>query len=787
MKCSFNDKWIYRLQGQGEATEVTLPHDAMIDSPRRKDAAGGGACAYFDGGVYEYEKTFDVPAQWSEKNVWLEFGGVYRNPKVYINGKLAGEWAYGYSQFNVSLDSFLEYGKENTVRVVADNSKLPNSRWYTGGGIYRPVHLIVKDKLHFELGGVTVETVSYSPAVIKVSAKKTGGNVIYKVFDGEKHIAVFEGSDGTIEIPDAKLWSDESPNLYTLSASLYDNGKIVDEETITFGIRKIEWNNKGLFINGKETLLRGGCVHHDNGILGARCYDEAEERKVRIIKEAGYNAVRFSHNPCSGAFASACDKYGLYLIDEFSDMWYARKKKYDYALDFPTWYKKDLEAMVSKDKNHPSVIMYSLGNEVTEPREQKGVDLVKEMVSLLHGLDATRPVTAGINFYIVVNAGTEKSAYTEDKIDAEAAPGTEEEKPTSSVLFNMIATRMGPAMNQMGNSDKSDSIVSPCLDALDIAGYNYASGRYPLEGSKHPNRVIYGSETFPQDIYKNWQMVKEFPYLVGDFMWTAWDYLGEVGAGGWSYEPQFGMKFEKPYPWIIADAGAIDLLGNIGAEAKFAATTWGLEKQPYIGVRPVNKDAKKLVKSVWRGTNAIASWSWQGCEGKKAEIEVYSDAAYIELHLNGEKLGTKKVKECKAVFKTKYAAGTLKAVALDKKKQELSSAVLKSAEKDLQIGLYPESKIVKPSEVVFVNVTLCDGGGIVESNADCRLNIEVENGELLAFGSAQQKTGEKYSSNVCDTYYGRALAVVKAKNSEAVKIIVRSNQYEPATVTIPIK
>lgn len=770
MKIDFNNDWNYKNEGIWQ--QVSLPHDAMIDSPRRKDAAGGGACAYFDGGIYEYEKKFSVPAEWADKTAWLEFGGVYRNAKVYINDRLTGEWAYGYSEFAVTLDGFLDYGKENTVRVVADNSKLPNSRWYTGGGIYRSVFLVVKNKTHIVRHGLTVNTLSISPAKIRVRTDCRGGELKLSVFDGETCVAVAGGTDTEITVPNAKLWSDETPHLYSLKAELFENGELADEEEVSFGIRSIAWSKEGFFVNGKSVLLRGGCVHHDNGILGARAYAEAEERKVRIIKEAGFNAVRFSHNPCSEAFAAACDQYGIYLIDEFSDMWYMRKKKYDYALDFPKWYKKDLAAMVEKDKNHPSVVMYSLGNEVSEPFEKKGIDLTQEMAGYVRSLDSSRAVTAGINFYIIVNAAHGKGVYSEEKIEADAAPKEEKkEKPTSSTLFNMIAMRVGPSMNKMGNSDEADALVSPCLDALDVCGYNYASGRYSLEGEKHPNRVLYGSETYPQDIWKNWEAVKKYPYLIGDFMWSAVDYLGEVGIGGWSYEPQFGIKFEKPYPWVIADVGTIDIIGNIGAEAKYASTVWGLEKQPYIGVRPVNHPKTKVVKSVWRGTNAIASWSWSGCEGNRAEIEVYSDACAIALYRNGKKIGKKKVRECRAFFKTKYKPGNLKAVALNEKGKIVGESELRTAD-NYRICISCEKNKAAAGEVLFFDVAIADENGIVESNADCRLTAQVENGELLAFDSARQKTEDKYSSPACETYYGRALAVVKAGKKGVVKLTV---------------
>lgn len=785
MKLQFSDGWEYSYNDNLHYAPVIVPHDAMIECARSASARSGGACAYFEGGKYFYKKEFDVPSEWMAKEIFLEFEGVYRKAKVYINGIFAYEWANGYTGFHFSCNDFLKFGGSNVIEVVADNSEQPNSRWYTGGGIYRPVWLHVKNKAHLELFGTHVETVGIDPPTVNLSAKHTGGELNFTVKDGEKVIATRAG-EGELVLPAAKLWSAEEPNLYTLYVTLSQNGEIVDEESIPFGIRKLEWSSNGFFVNGNNTLFRGGCVHHDNGILGACAFAEAEERKVRKIKEAGFNAVRFSHNPCSNAFAAACDQYGLYLIDEFSDMWYMRKKKFDYALDFEAWHERDLRSMVEKDFNHPSIVMYSIGNEVSEPCEEKGVETARSMVSLLHSLDSTRAVTAGINLFIINNAKKGKGQYSEEKVEADAAPKQQAEKPTSSTLFNMIATHVGPSMNKMANSAEVDAVASPVLDLLDIAGYNYASGRYPLEGKKHPKRIIFGSETFPQDIYKNWEAVKKYPYLLGDFMWTAWDYLGEVGIGGWCYETQYGLTFEKPYPWIIADAGAIDLIGTVGVEAKYASTVWGLEEKPFIGVRPVNQNSKKLVKSVWRGTNAIASWAWKDCEGQTAEIEVYSSACFVELYLNGKKIGRKKVKECKAFFKTKYCAGSLLAVALNNKKEIVGKSELQSAQSELSVGISCEKQSAKAGEVLFFEVCLCDKSGTVESNADTYLTARVEGGTLLAFGSAQQKSEEKYSSEKVKTYYGRALLAVKCKESGKVNVRIDGQHVVGTDVSVNI-
>lgn len=780
----FNDDWQFWKQGCKNKQNVTLPHDAMIHERREPNGAGGGAHGFFPGGIYVYEKTFTAPAEWADKTVFIEFEGVYRNSVVSINGKSAGGRAYGYVPFRICADALLNYGGENTITVTMDNSQLPNSRWYTGSGIYRPVNLIVGNKTYIEWQGVRVSTISYQPARIKVETESNGGEAVVEILDGDKVVASGQGASLELDIPDAKLWSNETPYLYTCHVTLAEHGQVVDEVTQRFGIRKVEWNSKGLFINGKETLLRGGCYHHDNGILGAATFDKSEERRVRIMKEAGFNALRSSHNPTSRAMLEACDKYGMYLMDETWDMWYSHKNKFDYASNFEKNWREDIRSMVERDFNHPSVILYSIGNEVSEPAQEKGVKLAKEMVEYIHSLDSNRAVTGGINLMIISRSAKGKGIYKEDggRDDGgkQNAMGG-----MNSTMFNMITSMVGPGMNKGANGKKADAVTSPVLDALDIAGYNYASGRYPLEGKAHPDRVIFGSETFPQDIYKNWQMVKKYPYLVGDFMWTAWDYLGEAGIGAWSYTPD-GKAFDKPYPWLLADVGALDLLGNPNGELFLAQAAWGLLKKPAIAVQPVNHPGIKPAKSVWRGTNALPSWSWQGCEGKKAIIEVYADAATVELLLNGKSLGKKKIKDCKAIFKTKYAPGTLTAVAYDAGGQELSRNELKSASGPLRLLAEPEETAVKAGDIVYIPVSLVGENGVLERNADCKLTAAVENGELLAFGSANPRTEERYDSGNFTTYYGCAMAIVRAGQAGTVTLSVK-NENQTATAAIEVR
>ena len=746
---------------------VTLPHDAMIHEIRKADNPSGSAQAYFPGGSYVYEKTFEKPG---EEHVLFQFEGVYKNAKVFINGHAVGGCNYGYLPFFVCADDYLVDG-ENTIRVECENNDQPDSRWYTGAGIYRPVWMWTGVKGGIEPEQVRVHTVSLDPATIHVHTGHETAKI--EILDGETVVAKGFGSDCDIVVPDAKLWSDETPNLYTCKVSI--DG---DETVVSFGIRTISWDNKGFYINGKSTLLRGGCVHHDNGILGAATLDAADWRRVRILKDAGFNAIRAAHNPISKAMLDACDYYGMYVMDEGWDMWFHHKSKFDYATHWRKNYLSDLQAMVDRDYNHPSMVMYSIGNEVSEPAKEEGVEKTREMVAFLHGVDATRPVTGGFNLMIIANAKKGKGIYNED--GGMANDNSKKTEGMNSTMFNMITNLVGTGMNKSANGKVADEATAPCLDALDMAGYNYASGRYPLEGKCHPDRLIFGSETFPQDIAKNWAMVKEYPYLIGDFMWTAWDYLGEVGLGAWAYTKD-GTGFNKPYPWLLADTGAFDIIGTPNGEMFLAQAAWGLLDKPMIGVQPVNHPGQNPAKMAWRGTNAIPSWSWKNCDGNKAIVEVFTDAAIVELCINGKMAGKAKVKGCKAIFKTKYQSGKIEAVAYDAAGREISRNLLESAAGNTHICAVPEVELAKPGDVVYVNVAIVGENGVVESNADRKLTVTVQGGELLGFGSANPRTEERFDEGTYTTYYGTALAAVRVNENTTVTV---TDGKETAKATI---
>jgi beta-galactosidase len=427
-RMNFNQGWEFQRMSSNEWQVIHLPHDAMLTEKRLPDCANGKNTGYFPGGKYLYRKRFVASEDWADKCVLLEFEGVYRNCTVEINGEIAGGHRYGYSNFYVDAAPYLAFGAENEIVVKVDNSEEPNSRWYTGSGIYRNVKLIVGNKTHIDIDGVKIATRSIDPACIEIETKITDGDNLRPEIRAEisydgKIVALGSGAKQRLEIKDPALWSAETPNLYEVKVRLLDGDRVVDEVSEHFGLRVIAFDaQNGLRINGKVSQLRGACIHSDNGILGACSFAAAEERRIRLLKEAGFNAIRSAHNPLSKAALNACDQYGMYVMDETFDMWYIPKTRYDYARDFAEWHERDIAALVNKDFNHPSVILYSIGNEVSETAQARGIQLTKEMTAFMHSLDNTRPVTCAINLLLNGLISIGKGYYKEEDQPEKAKP-----------------------------------------------------------------------------------------------------------------------------------------------------------------------------------------------------------------------------------------------------------------------------------------------------------------------------------------------------------------------------
>ncbi len=741
-RLSFNDGWTLKRE-DGTVLPVLLPHDAMQTEPRQAGNPSGPGCGYYKGGVYEYEKHFTPPADWAGKSVIFEFEGAYPTAEVYLNGLRVGGCAYGYEQFLVPGDG-LKIGEENVLRVVVDNTQLPNSRWYSGAGLHRPVFVYLGEAEHIEPYGLRISTVSLDPAVVKVTVRHTGlSPARVEILDGDTVVASGTGDELELEVPAARLWSDLTPELYTCRAALPGG----DEARESFGVRTLEWGPTGFFVNGRAVKLRGGCVHHDNGILGARSFPESELRRVRILKSAGFNAIRSSHNPASRSLLDACDQVGMYVMDEGWDMWFNHKNPGDYASRFEENWKTDLERMVEKDFNHPCVVMYSIGNEVSEPASRRGLETARALVDTLHALDPSRPVTSGANLVILTEA-----------FYSHRFGGISADKAVDSTEFNKLLSEQFLGMCSYSARPEADAATEAYFALLDIAGYNYASDRYPTDCQKYPDRVVVGSETFPSMLAENWEAVEKYDYLIGDFMWTAWDYLGETGIGAWSCEPD-AKVFAKPYPWLLADSGAFDILGHDNAEAGLAMTVWGARDTPYIGIAPPNHPGEPQYRGAWRGSDALPSWSWRGCDGNPAGIEVYSKAPAVALYINGRHVGTAPTKGCRADFSVRYEPGEIRAVALDLNGNELSESALRSARGRLGVRVVPEG-VPEAGRPLYVDFSVVGENGEVESNADTVLSVEVTGAELLAFGSAQPRTESRFETGRYETYRGQAQAVL---------------------------
>lgn len=778
MTLDFCRNWTFCKEG-GAPVPVDLPHDAMLLEKRDGGCRNGVNSGYFPGGKYTYEKAFELDAAMLGKSVVLHFEGVYQNCKVYANRKLADSHRYGYTAFDVDISDFVQSG-ENTVRVEVDNSLEPNCRWYSGSGIYRPVQLLIRERNH--ITQVHLETVDIHPAKLRVDVQTTQESAItVEVYEGKKLVA--SGKPGILEVPEAKLWSGDNPFLYTVLVKTD-----TDERAIPFGIRKLEWSAKtGLLVNGQRVLLRGGCIHHDHGVLGACEYYDAEERRIRILKENGFNAVRIAHNPASQITLDVCDKLGMYVMNETFDGWYIPKTYHDYARWFDAEWKKDLTAMVESSRNHPCVIMYSTGNEVSETATQKGAEVCRMLTDFVHSLDNTRPVTAGVNVLLNVYANMGMGVY-KDKGEYKPEPlprkGGYKEKKTGSAFFNAMAQKLGPLMFFMSKSSKGDKACLGAANGLDILGLNYASSRYDEDAAKYPDRMMVGSETMVADLPYNWERVKKHPQVVGDFVWSAWDYLGEACIGDWTYHSYKGLP-------LLAGQGMIDITGKPLASMYFMQIVWGLRKKPFIGVRPVNHANEAPSTGAWQFTNAIDSWSWQGYEGTKAIVEVYADAASVRLKLNGSEVGTKPVKKYKALFKVAYKSGTLMAEALDEQGKVISSHSLTTAGTETVLTVKPDKNVLRANDqdLCYLPIEFTDKAGNLKPYVEQRVEIDVSGAAtLVGFGSALCKTDEVFDKNYHDSYRGRALAVLRAGNTPGKAVItVNSTGVEPVTVEVEVK
>ncbi|MBE7087141.1 MAG: glycoside hydrolase family 2 protein [Clostridiales bacterium] len=761
----FNKGWtFYRLSCPSKTEKVDIPHDAMFFEDRVPSNPSNRHGCWFKGDDYVYENTFYYAKEMGV--VYFEFDSVYKNARVEINKKIAKTNDYGYGGFYFRADSLLNEG-ENVVRVTAVNSDQPNSRWYSGGGIIRPVHIYLLPEKHILFNGVKVTTTDYLTRTVKVEVTACcAGDCSISFLDGESElysntISVSPFGECEISLPSATLWDEFNPKLYTLKVRFFD-----DEREVSFGIRQVDCDAlNGLRVNGNRVILRGACIHQDNGLLGAMGHPFAERRKVRLLKQAGYNAIRSAHNPASKELIDECDRLGMYVLDEYVDCWYIHKTKYDYASFCEKNYKIDLKSMVEKDYNHPSVIMYSVGNEVSESAEKRGVEFCKKMVDFIRLNDTSRPVTCGVNIFFNYLSSLGFGVYTDKKANKK-----EKDSPVGSEFFNMLAGKLGDKTMKLGATLRGcDKKTKDVFGTLDVAGYNYGILRYKKDVQKYPDRVILGTETFCRDAVKFMEFAKTHNAVIGDFVWAGMDYLGEVAVGSWVYKP-YTKNFNPVCGWMTAGSGRIDLIGDTFGETLYTKVAFGLSPLE-LAVVPADKCFEKHSPSAWKMSNAMESWSFDGCENKKTIVEVYSTAHRVVLSINGKKVGDKRCKKDGITkFKVRYKNGKITVKSFDKDGSLIAKKSIVSAKPDTMLTLIPENESVAVNELCYVKVRLTDSDGVLRPLESERVKLSVEGGRLVAFGNACPYNDEGYFGDEKQTYYGSLLAIIKPEKRGEVTV-----------------
>lgn len=792
MQChNFNKDWTFekadqadRLKafyGNSNAVVVTLPHDAMIREKRDKDCPSGAQSGFYPGGVYTYEKKFMAQNEWKKQDVFLEFEGIYGIARVWINGSLAAVNRNGYMGFSVDLKPWISYEHENIIRIDVDNSKQPNSRWYSGSGIYRDVNLWTGKDVYISHDKLRITTLSVNDdmAVIEVCAQLK--NIIGHGLEAECLIEIKKDGQKTasdtqrvvfrseqmqtvrvqIPIEHPKKWSPKQPALYECHITTRFDDKICDEAVSNFGIRVLALDPvRGLQINGETVKLRGTCIHHDNGVIGAETFKEAEWYRCKRLKEAGFNAIRSAHHPMSRAMLDACDHIGMLVMDELTDMWDKEKNTYDFSDIFEDEYNQWINHMVEKDYNHPSVIIYSVGNEIQEAGTKQGAWINRMLCNKFHELDNTRYTTNALNG---LNCAGRRLGFI--MRDVAEKFGMDSHGSGSNALNSFMSLMSGEKGEFFAKHPLVSEALEECSQSCDITGLNYLSGRYALEHELHPAKTVLGTETYPADIENLWKLVETYPHVIGDFTWTGYDYIGEAGVGIFHYDGN--ANFTSIYPERLGYIGDIDLIGNRRPISYFRKIVYGLTDKPYIAVERLEHAGQTAGKTAWMFKDNISSWTWKGFEGTTANVDVYSSGDEVELFLNDKSLGRKpagRENHFTASYEVPYEPGTLKAVAYqkDRKLGEYELSTAKSVTK-LKVCRVTENE----RNIAYIKIWLVDDNGTINSQeAEKRLlhASVVGNGVLEGFGTANPSSEEDYFSDSVTTFDGSALAAVRWKN-----------------------
>lgn len=789
--------------GTDRPEEVNLPHDAMLAMKRSPDSPSGANTGYFEGENICYSKEFTVPSAEKDKVHYLYFDGVYTNPSFVINGAFVKKFHHGYVPCCMRIDKYIRYDEPNVLKVSIRGTALPNSRWYSGQGIYRDAWLLTGDRLHISQDGLHVTTLDCSEELAQIEVTADVWNEGPSAREGYAELTVLDGSGKVVAERKARfyadangkvlvrqrltldkpnLWDVDSPNLYSVKCRLTDRGtgETVDCEEAAFGIRKLQLDSKyGLRINGRVLKLKGGCVHHDNAFLGAVSVEDAEVRRVRLHKSMGYNAIRTAHNPPSTALLNACDRLGLLVMDEFTDIWTEGKTAYDYSEYFPECFEEDVERVVRRDYNHPSIILWSIGNEIPDTGNPIGTQWGRKLVEAFKRLDPTRFVTNGLN--VMLSASSCIGEIIRQQKETMAADGVNDIIGASNM------------MDLITGSPLIDPYVEESCDILDVIGYNYANARYEREHPLHPEWIFFGSETFSGALDTNWDTVMRNPYVIGDFCWTSMDYLGEAGCGRIAALDEDAGAFCGAYPWIAAADGDFDLTGFRRPMSYWREIIWGGgDHQPYLAVHRMQNVGKELYVSRWNFTDAVHSWTWPGYEGKQTTVEVYSDAQEVELFINGVSQGRKPVgndfHRCYTSWDVTYTPGAVEAVAyMDGK--EVGRHSLKTAE---GCGVYAAADKTTlragSSDLSYLEIELRDPEGVMVMTSDKTASVQVTGPIRLAgAGSGDPKTTECYLDNTHRFFEGRLLAILAAEEHPGeATVTVTCEGLEPVTLTYTV-
>ena len=804
IRSSFNDRWNVRpkvsafleLGGQLPAwVPVRLPHDAMITSTR--SATEGPGNAYFPDGTWEYQKQFAVPLDERGKRMFVEFEGVYRDASVWVNGSFAAHRPYGYTGFTVPIDHLVRFGEDNEIRVEVVAQE--DARWYSGAGIYRNVHLVVGELVHLAPHSLYVTTpeIDDAIAVIQVQAVldndgavTTPTTIETEIVDDRGVVVASESTPLTsfprepatirqrLAVPEPRRWSVDSPTLHHCRVVVRDgDGNEIDRDETSFGIRSLQLDAaRGLRINGEVVKLRGACIHHDNGVIGAATVARADERRIEILKAAGFNAIRSAHHPASEALLDACDRVGMLVMDEAFDMWHHPKMRNDYSRVFSDWWARDIDAMVRKDRNHPSVILYSIGNEIPDTGDPTGAAVGRRLAERVRALDDTRYVTNGVNPLIAVGIQTILAMAAAPAADA-ASASSDDDAGEENAGINTVMDRLREALPRLLQSQAVAEKLDEPYSYLDIAGYNYSDARYALDAERRPNRVIVGTETHNTNITQNWPKVLALPHVIGDFTWTGWDYLGEVGIGRVAYGDDNGLLMGD-YPWLAAWCADIDITGERRALSYLREIVFGLRADPYVSVQDPARHGltpthQGLAGEPW--LEGLASWSWPGAEGRPITVDVLSDADEVELLVNGTSLGRQPAGVAygfRAAFEATFEPGVLVAVAY-RDRVETARTSLTSARGPVALDVRVDRDRIRAddTDLAFVAIALVHDDGSLCHTADRAVTVAIAGpGELLGFGSADPCTEATFGEPTRDTFRGRALAVVRPTGAGTITV-----------------